>query len=734
MSGEQSAALAEFARACKAAARAVSLYPGAHPAIGVSLTRLVSASSRLAGGAEMVLVVHPTTLALEDRSPARPDTAIVELAELLHGRMIGTLRVQAAADAEDWRALLLLLSRPVEEMLAEGGIAKAWVATGRGRFEIQEIDYAEVLRERRGSEGASWDRVLAYCLKGESVGLDEGVIDSLVAAVGSSDRFAALLDRFHEKAESEGASVGTRVAALMQLLRATLAAVEQRQAGTAEEVMSTVAGATPHLTPEMLLGLLAHRTAGRSEDAAIANGIADRIDDGTVAALVARSVTAERGASERLAQVFEALVPDGERRVTVLDQARTEAEATEFGADPRFGDVWQGAVSMLTYSDEGAVSAAYATELSGARAQAIEVERLSDDPPEQIAAWLSTITPPAVQALDLELTLDLLRIEADPRAWAEVAALTVQEIERRALLGDLAGAQRLAGAIAATVAGPHADLQEPAMAALAALARGPLARHVVSQLRKATEADVAAWTRLCQTVGPRLVLPFAETLAVEEHTHTIRRIRELLIAFGAEGRRAVEPLKKSPNPAVRRTAVDLLRVFGGNEALRELTPLLNDADPQVQRDAVRAIVQIGTPEALGVIDRACAASDAAREIVVRELIGLRDTRAIPALAAVLRTTTPRGALTALHEAIIDTLASLGAHSDSTAALRAALDRGDWWAPRRTSTLRRAAAAALKRIGSPEALEALAEAARNGSRGVRGAARLALEGPGRGDAR
>src|SRR5689334_12088085 len=43
MPADQSLALAEFARACKAAARAVSLYPGAHPAIGGSLGRLVSA-------------------------------------------------------------------------------------------------------------------------------------------------------------------------------------------------------------------------------------------------------------------------------------------------------------------------------------------------------------------------------------------------------------------------------------------------------------------------------------------------------------------------------------------------------------------------------------------------------------------------------------------------------------------------------------------------------------------
>ena len=171
MPGDQSAALAEFSRACKAALRAVSLYPGAHPAIGLSLARLVSAAGRLSGSTEMLLVVHPTTLVIDDRAPARPDAAIVELADSLHGRLIGTLQVGAAAGPDDWRALLLLLARPVEDLLAEGGIRKAWAATGRAPFDIHEIDYAEVLRERRGPEGesADWYRMFACCLKGEAI-------------------------------------------------------------------------------------------------------------------------------------------------------------------------------------------------------------------------------------------------------------------------------------------------------------------------------------------------------------------------------------------------------------------------------------------------------------------------------------------------------------------------------------------------------------------------------------
>ena len=48
--------------------------------------------------------------------------------------------------------------------------------------------------------------------------------------------------------------------------------------------------------------------------------------------------------------------------------------------------------------------------------------------------------------------------------------------------------------------------------------------------------------------------------------------------------------------------------------------------------------------------------------------------------------------------------------------------GEWWAPRRTSAIRAAAAAALARVGTTEAFAVLEEAVTNGPRGLRNAAR------------
>jgi len=725
MTAEQAAALADFGRACKAAARVVSLYPGAHPAIEASLGRLVSAAKVLTRGADALLVVHPTAILIDDCAATRPDASIGELAALLHSRLVGSLRVHAAVDAEDWRRFLLLLASTLDELIAQGGISAAWAATGRGHLDIEEIDYAAVLKERRGGEDATWDRVLSSCLKGESVALDDTVIDMLLASLSDSTSFGALLHRLQEKAESDGTSASVQVAALFQLLQAALAAVEARQTSTREEVLETVAGATAHLTPEMILGLLAQRDSTRAEDRELANAVVDGVSDASIASFVAKSVTAGRGASARLAQAFEALVPDEGRKNELLSMAHDEAKAGELGEDTNFEGIWQDAAKTMlaTYSDEGFVPDDYARELTAARTQAIEVERTSDDPPERIAAWLGSVNERALHELNLTLTVDLLRIEDNPEIWETIGGLAAREIERYVLAGELASAEQLAEGLSAVTGRPA--LQAPAQRILSRLAGGAFPRHIVGQLRKAPEAEVAALRRLCEKVGPVMVRPLAETLANEDHVHTIRRLRELLTGFGVAGRQAVEPLKNSSNPAVRRTAIDLLRVFGGNEALQELTAMLADADPQVQQDSIRAIVQIGTPEAYGTLERACASSEATREMVVRELVSLRDPKTIPPLCHVLTTTEPTGAAVAQHEAIIEALASLRAHPDSTAALRTALHRGTWWAPVRTSRLRQAAAKALRRLGSDDAMAVLEEAAKAGPRGVRKVATVEL---------
>jgi len=723
MSAEQAATLAEFARASKTAARSVSLYPGAHPAIQASLSRVSAAAARLVGGADLTLTVHPDTLVIDGRTPARPDAAIGELAGLLHERLVGELRIERAAAVDDWRALLLLLARAADELIAEGGIAKAWAATGRGRFEIREIDYAEVLRERAGGDGAAWDRIIEHCLRGDASAIDDRALSALLDTLGDASRFGGLLERLQDS--GEGASVGARAAALLQLVRRMIeASAEQRGREGEELVLRTVADAAPRLTPEMLLGLIAQARSGDQAQAQLASAVVDRMQDGGIASFVAGSVVAGHGASERLAQAFEALVPEMDRKERLLDLARQEAANGPLGGESGFDGLWESVAKMLTsYSDEPFVSDEYARELSGAKAQAIEVERVSDDPPERIQAWMATVSDGALRQHDLTLLLDLLRIESDPARWRDVAAIAVADVERRTLLGQIPEALALTSALARDRAPDgRSTLRAHADSAIDTLASGRLVRHIVLHARKTDDEDAGPLSGLCQTIGPAIIRPLAEALAVEENSRAIKQLRDVLLAFGAAGRHSVEQLKSSSNPAVRRTAIDLLRVFGGRDALPELASMLDDADPQVQRESIRAIVQIGSEEAYAVLKHALVGAGASRETILQQLIGLRDEKAVPLLCYVLNQSAPRGKLVQVHAQIIEALGGLSAHPESTRTLRAILHRGEWWAPFRTAALRQSAAGALRRIGAPDTIAVLEEAARTGGRRVRAAAR------------
>jgi HEAT repeat protein len=239
------------------------------------------------------------------------------------------------------------------------------------------------------------------------------------------------------------------------------------------------------------------------------------------------------------------------------------------------------------------------------------------------------------------------------------------------------------------------------------------------------DQDFELMKKICYAIGPALIPPLAETLSAEDHARGRQRLTDLLIGFGAAGQRSVEKLKNSPNPAVRRTAVYLLREFGGSAALPELTTLLDDAEPHIQRAALRAIVAIGTEQAYDVLRQAMATSnETTRNSLMLALVKMRDERAAPLFAHIVRHVEHRGAL---RDVYLRSIEAIGALRDEASVdlLKGALYQGEWWAPIRTARLRSTVAGALKRIGTPEAMNVLREAAERGPRGVRGAARAQL---------
>ena len=715
--------LAEFARACKAALRAVSLYPGGHPAIGSTLGRITELTATLTAAGPLALEVRPQTICIGDAAPAKPESAIVELSDVLRRQLVGRLTLNQGADAESWRTLLMLLSRPPDEVRADGGIASLWATAGGPSMEILEIDYAEVLREK--GDLAATDRLITAAMSGAQLELDESGMRLLLDLVGDPARLTVLMEQLETR--TEGAPAAVRVDAFLNILRGLAEYVSRTNPGQLDQTLRQVGTAAGRLSADGMLELLLRRTRPEAMAGSVdvVSAMVHRMSDSAVAQFVANSVINERGPSDRLAQAFHALVPDTDRQRQLLSIAQPEVAASELGQEAAFQDMWQKVEAMLTsYTDEKFVSDAYARELSGARARAIDVEAASDDPPERVAGWLATVSDTSLRTLDGMLLADLLRIEEDAARWRDVAETVISHAEDLVRVGYFDQAFHLAESVA-TEGTRIPARSEAARGVLDRLGRGAMMRHAAKRLRTDDDEIYGRLKRLAHSIGPAVIAPLAEALTAEQDARSRRRLRDILVEFGAAGRESVQQLMNAQNWEVRRTAAFLLREFGGAEGLKELQPLLRDTEPLVQREAIQALVMNGTDAASAILlDALNTTAGRPRTTLISELTGMKDERAAPLFCYLVRHL-DRKRSASVYMGAIDALGTFGG-PDAVEALKSALQAGDWMAPLRTRRIRASAAQALRLIGTPAAVMALRESSTRGSLGVRRAARTELK--------
>ena len=732
--------VAEFARACKAAIRIVSMYPPSHPTIQSALARMVAAGSAATEAGPMVFTVTPETLLVAGHAMPRPETAVDELAALLHEHKVGELTLQGPLTAGAWHMLLSLLATSPEDIRNEGGLAHAWQAVGGGPIEIKEIDYAEVLRERESSVSRldpTWEDLIDRCLIGDDRStLDERALASLLEIARDAERLGEFLVRLQERARAQGQSAEATHEAVVRLLRSLANYAASRAPDDFDEVMNNIATGTTRVSPELMLSLLGDATPGADTDGRLESGVdlggevRARFTEERLAAFVAENVSRDRGATGRLAEAFNALVTSDDQRDTALLLAEERVSLSPLGSDPQFNDIWTHVVKMLmSYSDADYVPAEYDRELNTARALAVEIEQITDDPPDRIAAWISTVNDRDLRALDQQMLVDLLRLEDRPEAWASVLELALARLEQLVLVSDLRLAGEIAGALAGVATDPNSAFAPDARQGIERATTGPLVGHLMLSMRQIPDEDVPPLHTLCQTLGAGLVAPLVAAIGSEESRLAVRRVKDVLIGFGTVALEPAKTLRDSPNPAVRRAAIEVLQAVGGQDALGDLEALLEDADPHVQREALRAIIRIGSAEAYAMLESALKDGEArAREAIMHTLGSFNDERAAPLLVRILEQISYTGAGEAAYILALEALGRSGADPRGIAALKAALHRGEWWAPFRTARLRAAAARALHSTASPAGDAVLQEASTSGPRGVRQAALEAMSSP------
>ena len=740
LSAQDIARLSDFARGCKAAVSAVSLYPDGHPAVQSTFQRVIEVARKVTGPSPLALTVLPDQLLLDGRAGDKPDPAVGELAAMLHRHQIGRFVLNDGGDVDMWLALLRLLGRTPEDVRAEGGVAHLWGEDGdlttaqqRVSVAIHEINYERILRGQ-GAHDASLDAIINSCLgDAPDIELDDETRAMLLEVVGDQSRLSNIAAELRSRAGDPKA--GGQGSALFSFMKNAAAALDQSNPGQVDQAFGNMAVVIGDLPAEAMTELLDKRgtqeaTVGSLDLVGAAVG---HMDADTIAGFVAGSVVQQGGATQRLAEAFSALVPDIDGRRQLLSLAQDKVASSPFGKDENFPDVWKRTEQILTeYKDEKYVGQDYARELSHARTQAVEVEETSDDPPERVRDWLRSVDDTVLRELDRMLLLDLLAIEKDPFRWRDVASTVISDIEELHRQGQVTDSLRFVQRLAEERGDPDSEPADEeskrafALAALERVASGSAMRHALSRLRSNENADFEAVKELCTILGPSVVTSLAELLASERDARARRRIRDILLSFGRKGREAVQQLLNAPNWEVRQTAAFLLREFGGTEGIPELERLLTDSEPLVQREAIRSVVLIGDERTYRVLLRVLTTAktrERSRETLIKQMTSQRDERSVP-LCAFLLKNIDHATLSDVYLAALETLGNIGG-DEVIQSLKDALHRGEWWAPFRTRALRHAAGDALRRTRMSAATDVLREAAASGSWGVRRVARRAL---------
>jgi len=717
--------LTEFARACKAAARAVTLYPASHPAIVTTLERIAQLTSAQSLSSRLKITVLANELRVDGRAPSKPDRAIGELAALLHDHWIGELTINPGGDVEAWRSFLLLLGRSTDDIRAEGGIARLWSMTAGRHVEVKEIDYAAVLRERGGAL-PRWDGILANFLRrdGDDQEFAEEATKMLLEMAKDEQQLGELFVALESRSAPDQSSQAT-ASAVVRMLQSIVETVTQARREEIDEVLQNLSAAVGRLSPELMVAILAYAETATRDAASVIGAVVSRMTEQTIAGFIARNIDAADSSITRVAQAFHTLVREDEQRQRLIALARDQAAASPFGSTEGFEEIWNRVAERLltSYSDKEYVSNTYARELAATRTQAVTIDQVSDDPPERVSGWLGTVATSELRKLDLTLLLDLLVIEEDDGRWGTLMQPVVALLEDLILVGDFDAAASLLSLITeASKPGQSKERRQHALIAIDLLVSGSMMRHIVAHIGTLDDAQFDRVKAMCVLLGEELVSPIAEAIATDVSDRTRDRLSLILVAFGQAGRRQVERLKNSDNREVRRTAIRLLRELGGEGALPELTQMLHDRSPQIQREAVRAILNIGSQRALEVLQNAITnGAVEARDTIMKSLASVRDDRAAAMFGYIVSHVEHRGEFQPVYLGAIEALGALKA-VDGVKALREALYRGEWWAPRRTASLRSAAAASLARIGTPEAIDVLEQALSAGPRGVRAAVR------------
>lgn len=676
----------QFARAFRSAARVVGFYPPAHPAVGSSLDLVVAAARAVATRGPLALTILPDVFLVGGEPLESREGAIAELASILHRHGVGALNLRGSAGNQAWRALFELLAQTPEDIRDSGGIQRRWLALRHPDPVILEIDFGEMLRGRVGGDFGELAGVINHYLE--------------TAGVGSSfaeDPYAVLLAAL-ERAGSDDAAV----TALVEELRTGVQLIRMTQADRFDELLRDAARIGEHLSESQMARLLGER--GKSGvlvgTVDVVASLVERMSDTTVAKFLAAAMSFGDRASERLIEVFTAIVPDPLKRTAIVPVARQNVAANvslEPGSLSRWTDLEQ---QLEALSDRQFVSDAYARELATAKRRSEEAARMSQDPPERVAAWVQSLDDGVVDELDLRLLEDLARIERGPDQFRDVLSMLLGRIYEAADGNDWITATRVVTAMQGVTRNTaDNELKAVAAKALQVLHESSACEKALGALGVSSAPVPVAQINFILAIGPTLIPRLVRRWMASQDSWVRLQLESVLGEFGREGREALRRMLTSSEAGVKTAAIRLLADASATDHLASMEALLSDPDLQVRHEALVVLASSPSDRAHEVLARGIAGTGPDQQpVLIGEVVAMGGVALVPVLRRLVSYLDQNDVDPRVYLAVIDGLRQAGG-PDAAAALRLVSERSSWRTPLRTMKFRAAARHALRSIAA-----------------------------------
>jgi hypothetical protein len=670
----------EFARAFRAAARAVSFYPPSHQAAVAALEQVATAAHAATADGSLCLTILPKTLLARGVAIDTSQTAVADVADICHRHGIGALNLDGRDTPETWRALLTLLARKPEDVRGAGGIQRQWKALHHVSPTVLEIDFGALLRGQVGGDFNELAGVISHYL--ETAGVGGSILDDPCGAL--------------RRAIENAADDTQAVAAVLRELRAA-AQLTCTQPEQFDDVFRRAAAVGEHLSAGVLSGLLdcrgtADAMVGQVD---VVSALIERMSDAIVSALLSRIMGEPDAASVGVADLFQRLVSDADRRRVIVRGAHEVTLAGNVAG--QWAEIER---NLEAYSDPQFVSDEYLNELHSVQVRADRLGKDTAAPPERLAAWVRSIDDGEILELDSRLMADLLRLETEygpSRKLLEILQADALDAAARDDWPGVARAVELLGSAASESV--DSMLRESAAEILQRLSKSPLPERALEKLPDAEPPLSDALVRALSRIGINLLPAIAARWAAGRTPDLRSRLEQVVVASGRQGR---EPLRRllaseAESPDLRVAAIRLLQLTAGTEHLPALEAALFDRREDVHREAFNALAGSSSERASDILARGIARADAATQAaLLTRLLALGDRRALPVLKRLFSQMDPRTAPVPVYLSMIAGVGRAG-REDAAPLLTAVAHRIHWSAPIRTWRFRAAAKSALRAL-------------------------------------